>query len=112
MSNQSIPWSRFRFGNLLSAFLFVAITNYFPNVHKTWFVEESGNIQIAPAIGLVIGIGLLMQKQWARKAGLIAASFLLLIALFMMMNEPEKAGFALMFLCSGLLIFLLRPNQL
>jgi hypothetical protein len=112
MSNQSIARSRFRYGNLLSAFLLIAITNYFPNAHKTWFVEESGNIKMAPAIGLVIGIGLLMQKHWARKAGLMAASFLVLLALFMMINAPEKAGFALMFLCSGLLIYLLCPNQL
>jgi peptidoglycan/LPS O-acetylase OafA/YrhL len=111
MSNATIIPVSPRGKSLLSAILLLAITNYFPNAHQTWFVEESGNIHIAPVIGLIIGIGLFMQKQWARKAGLIAGFFIAIIALFMMTSLPAKPGFALMLLCGGLLIYLLRPNQ-
>lgn len=111
MSDQSISQSRFRGEVLLSALLLMAMTNYFPNTHKTWFVEESGNIHIAPTFGLVIGVGLLMQKQWARKAGLVAGFVLAIISFFMMASMPGKPGYAVMLLCSGLLLYLLRPNH-
>ncbi|HAD13563.1 MAG TPA: hypothetical protein DCF33_14140 [Saprospirales bacterium] len=100
----------FRAENLLSALLLLAITNYFPFFHKTWFVEETGNMQIAPILGWIVAIGLVLQKQWARKAGLVMSCFLMLVALLEWFNGSTKPGFIIMLLCGGFSLYLLRPT--
>jgi hypothetical protein len=99
----------FRTENVLSALLLLAITNYFPHFHKTWFVEETGNIHIAPLLGWVVAIGLILQKHWARKAGLAISCFLLLVAFFEWFSGSTKPGFVIMLLCGGFSLYLLRP---
>ncbi len=49
---------------VLCTLLLFGITMFFPMYFKTWFVEATGDIKVAPFFGFLFGAGLLFRRQW------------------------------------------------
>lgn len=76
------------------ASILIFVTNILPFYWKTGFVEPTGNIKIAPFLGFVLAVGLLLRKGWARQGGIALAAFLLLASLNnVLFFSPERPGF-------------------
>jgi hypothetical protein len=84
----------------------------FPTYFKTWFVEASGNIKIAPFLGFLFGLGLLFRKQWARTGAIVFGWALLAISIFLIIADPVRPGFWFVLALSGFLLYLLHTERL
>jgi hypothetical protein len=97
---------------LLCAVLLFGITNFFPAYFKTWFVEPTGNIQIAPFFGFVFSVGILSRVRWARWGAMVLGWGLLAIALATIVSGDAKPGFWLMLVVDAFLLYLLYSERL
>lgn len=59
---------------LLCVALILAITLVLPEGFKTWFVEPSGNIHVAPVLGPLLALGILLRNNLARLAAALLFS--------------------------------------
>jgi hypothetical protein len=91
------------------AVLLLLATNIIPFYFKTLFVEETGNIKIAPFFGFVVAIGLLWGKNWARPAGMLLSAFVVVVSVISVATQAYKPGYLIVSLLSlgalGLLFF-------
>ena len=101
-----------RYGQLEAVFcavLLLLITVVIPYYFKTWFVEPTGNIKIAPFFGFVAAVGMLFRRNWAHTAALALAVFVFALSTFSAAANPGKPGFwvlsALSMLLMGVLYF-------
>ena len=88
------------------AALIIFVTNILPFCFKTWFVEPTGNIKIAPFFGFVLALGILLRKEWARQVGMVLAVFLMVISLnSILFFSTEKPGYWVLLALSGVLLY-------
>ena len=88
------------------AALMVFVTNILPFYFKTWFVEPTGNIQIAPFFGFVLALGILLRKQWARQGSMMLAVFLMAVSLSNIISfSPQKPGYWVVLALSAVLLY-------
>ncbi len=89
------------------AIMLLLITNIAPFFFKTWFVEPTGNISIAPFFGFAVSIGILFRKNWARQGAIVLSVFIAVITAFLLVETPEKPGFWIISAMNALLLCLL-----
>ena len=93
------------------AVILLAMTVLLPHFFKTWFVESTGNIKIAPFFGFAMAMALLVKAEWAEKGAKIMAWILLAVFVSSIVISPEKPGFWLVLVLDlGLLYALYRPR--
>jgi hypothetical protein len=97
---------------LLCTLCMLGITFFFPTYFKTWFVESTGNIKIAPFFGFLFGIGLLFGKQWARTGALVLGWGVLAISLFSIVSDSTRPGFWILLVIAAFLLYLLNTARL
>ena len=97
---------------LLCTLCVLAITIFFPAYFKTWFVEPTGNIKVAPCFGFLFGIGLLFGKQWARTGALVLGWSVLAISLFSIASDSTRPGFWILLVIASFLLYLLNTERL
>lgn len=95
------------FEAISSAILLLFITNIIPFYFKTWFVEPTGNISIAPFFGFVAAIGVLFRKNWARQGAIVLSVFIAAVSAVLLVENPEKPGFWIVSAMNALLLCLL-----
>ncbi len=81
---------------LLAAALMVVITVVLPFYFKTWFVEETGNIRLLPAVGPLLAVAMLLRWSPARKIALFFFAVGLVFSLLGLARAeaPFQAGYA------------------
>lgn len=89
------------------ATLLLLMTNVLPFYFKTWFVEPTGNIAIAPFFGFVAAIGILFRKNWARRLAMVVAVFIAVVTALSWSQFPDKPGFWLVSAINALLLCML-----
>lgn len=88
------------------AALLVFVTNILPFYFKTWFVEPTGNIKIAPFFGFVLALGILIRKEWARQGSMVLAVFLIAVSLNnLLVFSTEKPGYWVVLALSAVLLY-------
>ena len=92
--------------------LLSGMTLILPMYFKTWFVEPSGNIEIAPVYGLLFGIGLLARKSWARTGAIILGWVVLAISLVSIFMDITRPGFWIVFGMAVFLLYLLHSKRI
>lgn len=98
---------------LACAVLLLLATNIVPFYFKTLFVEETGNIKIAPFFGFVVAFGLLWGKKWTRPAGILLAGFVIMVSMTQLATQAYKPGYLIVsFLSLGALGLLLFSERL
>lgn len=97
---------------LLCTLLLLGITFFFPTYFKTWFVESTGNFKIAPFLGFVLGIGLLLGKHWARTGALVLSWCVLAISLISIVSDSTRPGFWILLVIATFLLYLLNTERL
>lgn len=96
-----------------AAILMVLITIVLPLGFKTWFVHETGNIKILPAIGPILAIALLL--RWPVRK--IAIAFFVVGLLFSLVSlfraeAPFQAGYTLLVVLHIFLLGILANSSL
>ncbi len=97
---------------VLCALLLFGITIFFPMYFKTWFVEATGNIKIAPFFGFLFGMGLLFRKKWARMGSIVLGWGLLVMFIVSIVSDPGWSGYWLVLGLDGFLLYLLHSERL
>lgn len=97
---------------LLAAALLFCITVIIPTCFKTWFVEPTGNIKIAPFFGFLFGIGLLLGKQWARMGSTVLALGLAVLFILSIATDSSRPGYWLLLTLDGFLLYLLYTSRI
>ncbi|MFN0175870.1 MAG: hypothetical protein ACKVU0_14555 [Saprospiraceae bacterium] len=97
---------------VLCVLLLFGITMFFPMYFKTWFVEDSGNIKIAPFFGFLFGVGLLFRKQWARIGAIVLGWGLLAMFIVSIASDPGKSGYWMVLALDSFLLYLLHSERL
>lgn len=103
-----------RYGQLEAVFcavLLLLITVVIPYYFKTWFVEPTGNIKIAPFFGFVAAVGILFRRNWAHTAAIALAVFVLVLSAFSAAGNPGKPGFWVLSTLSILLLSVLHFSR-
>jgi hypothetical protein len=85
----------------------VFITTFLPFYFKTWFVEPTGNIEMAPFFGVLLAVGIVLRSRLAHKGAILLFVFLALASLISLSGHPEKPGFWLVLILSIVLALLL-----
>ena len=101
-----------KFELFLSLLILFGITIFFPMFFKTWFVEPTGNIKIAPFFGFIFGLGLLYKKNWARTGALILGWGVAAISFFSILEDSQRPGFWMTLVLAGFLLYLLHSERL
>lgn len=87
------------------AMLMVFVTNILPFYFKTWFVEPTGNIKMAPFFGFALALGILFRKEWARQGSMVLAVFLMVVSLSNILVFPTaKPGYGVVLALSAVLL--------
>ncbi len=87
------------------AALLIFATNILPFYFKTWFVEPTGNIKIAPFFSFALVLGILLRKEWARQGSIVLAVFLLVVSLSnTLVFSPQKPGYWVVLALSAVLL--------
>jgi len=97
---------------VLCTLLLFGITMFFPMYFKTWFVEPTGNIKIAPFFGFLFGIGLLVRKSWARIGAIVLAWSVLAISVISIFFDTTRPGFWIELVMAAFLLYLLYSKRL
>ena len=97
---------------VLCILLLFGITLFFPTYFKTWFVESTGNIKIAPFLGFLLGLGMLFRKQWARSGAVIVGWSILAISVFSIVEDTARPGFWILLVLAGFLSYLLHTERM
>lgn len=97
---------------MLCVLLLFSITIFFPTYFKTWFVEPTGNIKIAPFFGLLFGVGLLFRKQWARMGAIVLGWGLLALFLSSIVSDSARPGYWVVLALDAFLLYLLHSERL
>lgn len=92
--------------------LLFGITMFFPMYFKTWFVEPTGNIKIAPFFGLLFGTGLFARKSWARTGAILLAWVVLAISIASIVVDTGRPGFWIVFVMTVFLLHLLHSERI
>jgi hypothetical protein len=92
--------------------LLLSITWFFPYYFKTWFVEETGSVRIAPFLGVLLSILLLFRTHWAWRSTVVFAWLLLVLTVSSIFLMPNRPGFYLVAALSVILVFLLRSRYM
>lgn len=101
------------FAALTAVSIILLITVVLPFYFKTWFVHETGNIRILPAIGPILALGLLL--RWpVRKLllGFFAIGFCFSLLGFSFMDPSFYAGYALLVVLHLFLFWVLMSDGL
>ncbi len=96
-----------------AATLMVLITVVLPLGFKTWFVHETGNIKILPAIGPILAIAILL--RWPVRK--IAIAFFVVGLVFSLVSlfragAPFQVGYTLLVILHILLLWVLANSSL
>ena len=113
MNNTSLTLHRVGFGEAaLSTLLLWAMTWFIPLYPKVWFVEASGNIQVAPFFGLLFGLLLLLRVRWAWRGAIGFTWILVALFLFSAISQPDRAGYWLLATMGLFLLYLLHSERI
>jgi hypothetical protein len=96
---------------VLCVVLLFGIT-FFPTYFKTWFVESTGNIKIAPFLGFLLVFGVLFRKEWARSGATIFGWSVLAISAFSVVADSARPGFWILLVLAGFLSYLLHTERM
>lgn len=91
--------------------LILFVTNILPFYFKTWFVEPTGNIQIAPFFGFAVALGLLLRSKWARDGAILLFVFIAVMSLFSWVEQPAKPGYGVVLALSIAVLYLLMSSK-
>ena len=95
------------FQAIACAVVLVFLTNILPFYFKTWFVEPTGNIAMAPFFGGVLALGILLRSRIAHSGAVLLFVFLALASLISLSSHPEKPGFWVVLVLSIVMALLL-----
>lgn len=101
------------FAALTVVSIILLITVFLPFYFKTWFVHETGNIRILPAIGPILALGLLLRWR-VRKLllGFFAIGFCFSLSGFFFSDPSFYAGYALLVVLHVFLLWILMSDGL
>lgn len=97
---------------LICSLLLFGITMFIPVYFKSWFVEATGNIKIAPFFGFLFGAGLLFRQQWARVGAFVLGWGLMALFVSSIISDPSRSGYWLVLALDAFLLYLIHSERL
>lgn len=98
---------------LTAVAIILLITVVLPFYFKTWFVQETGNIQILPALGPILALGLLLRWPVRKLAiGCFAIGLCFSMYGFVLADASFYAGYALLVVLHVFLFWILMSDGL